>query len=69
MDEFERAIGWEEFCDRLHRLTDKEKVAILLYYVGGLTLDRIGEIERVSRQAIRIRLDHALRKLRTMMGG
>ena len=69
MDEFERAIGWEEFCDRLHVLTDKEKVAILLYYIGGLTLGRVGEIERVTPQCIHLRLDHALAKLRTRMGG
>lgn len=64
MDDFEKALGWEEFCDRLHVLTDKQKVVILLYYIGGLTLRRIAEIEGVSFQAVDDRLRNGLAKLR-----
>ncbi|WP_287970974.1 RNA polymerase sigma factor, partial [Blautia sp.] len=51
----------------LHRLSEKQRSAILLRYFQGMNDREISELYHVSRSAIFSRISRGLKKLKTLL--
>jgi DNA-directed RNA polymerase sigma subunit (sigma70/sigma32) len=45
-------------------LTQKEKDRVGHYYLDGMTLEQIGELENISKEAVRKSIENGIKKLR-----
>ena len=60
-------VSDETLGTALHRLSEKQRSAILLRYFQGMNDREISELYRVSRSAIFSRRSRGLRKLKTLL--
>lgn len=63
----------ESLCDMIHKiidsdiLSDKQKDFIKLYYFENMTLEKIGNLYGVTREAIRQSIKNSLQKIRQLI--
>ena len=51
----------------LHKLTDKQRIVVLLHVLDGLSFREIGERLGLSRYTVRDYYDHAVKKLKKVL--
>lgn len=58
---------YQELYAALNRLTDKERISVLLFYIQGYSIKEIAEIEEVSQEAVKQHLSRGRNHLRNLL--
>lgn len=63
----DQSFKYQELYTALNRLTDKERTAILLYYMQGYAINEIAEITETSIDAIKAQLSRGRKHLKGLL--
>lgn len=69
VDDAEEAFKYEELYRALNRLSDKERYAVLLYYISGYDLKEIASITSTSLSAVKQQLMRGRQHLKNLING
>lgn len=68
IDEIDMALAGRQLREAMDRLPDRERTAVALYYLEGLTLAQVGEVLGVTESRVSQLRSRALQRLAEMMG-
>lgn len=66
-DSSDSAFRYQELYAALHKLPDKERTSVLLYYMEGYSAKEIAEIVATSQDAVKQHLSRGRRHLRDLL--
>lgn len=66
-DDADRNFRYQELYAALNRLSDKERMSVLLFYMENYSIKEIAEIEDASESAVRQHLSRGRQHLRSLL--
>ena len=66
-DDADRSFRYQELYAALNRLSDKERMSVLLFYMENYSIKEIAEIVDASESAVRQHLSRGRQHLRSLL--